>query len=128
MSVYCDWARWKVWSTTSISVWQHVKFCLNRSVPEIHLHVAGTLSNQPTNKPSLTKRTPCHHTSPARSVACSGYHLPACLTSFPVSAQFASARGDNKALEEAHMRSVPSLIIVHKVAIEEKCDSTIVLS
>ena len=24
--------------------------CLSRSVPEIHLHVAGTLSNQPTNK------------------------------------------------------------------------------
>ena len=25
VSVYCDWVRWKVWSTTSISVWQHVK-------------------------------------------------------------------------------------------------------
>ena len=25
VSVYCDWMRWKVWSTTSISVWQHVK-------------------------------------------------------------------------------------------------------
>ena len=24
--------------------------CLNKSVPEIHSHVAGTLSNQPTNK------------------------------------------------------------------------------
>ena len=24
--------------------------CLSRSVPEIHLHAAGTLSNQPTNK------------------------------------------------------------------------------
>ena len=23
--VYCDWVRWKVWSATSISVWQHVK-------------------------------------------------------------------------------------------------------
>ena len=25
MSVYCDWVRWKVWSATCISVWQHVK-------------------------------------------------------------------------------------------------------
>ena len=24
-SVYCGWVRWKVWSATSISVWQHVK-------------------------------------------------------------------------------------------------------
>ena len=30
------------------SVWQHVKLC--RSVPEIHWHVAGMLSNQPTNE------------------------------------------------------------------------------
>ena len=47
MSVYCDCVRWKVWSATSISVWQHVQ--LSRSVPEIHSHVAGTLSNQQTN-------------------------------------------------------------------------------
>ena len=25
VSVYCDWLRWKIWSATSISVWQHVK-------------------------------------------------------------------------------------------------------
>ena len=25
VSVYCEWVRRKVWSTTSISVWQHVK-------------------------------------------------------------------------------------------------------
>ena len=25
VSVYCDWVRWKVWSVTSISLWQHVK-------------------------------------------------------------------------------------------------------
>ena len=25
VSVYCDWVRWKVWSATSISVWQHIK-------------------------------------------------------------------------------------------------------
>ena len=46
VSVYCDWVRWKVWSATSISVWQHVK--LSRSVPEIHFHIAGTVSNQQT--------------------------------------------------------------------------------
>ena len=25
VSVYCDWVKWKVWSATSISEWQHVK-------------------------------------------------------------------------------------------------------
>ena len=25
VSVYCDWVRWKVWSTASISVWQHIQ-------------------------------------------------------------------------------------------------------
>ena len=25
VSVYCDWVRWKVWSATSVSAWQHVK-------------------------------------------------------------------------------------------------------
>ena len=25
VSLYCDWVRYKVWSATSISVWQHVK-------------------------------------------------------------------------------------------------------
>ena len=25
VSVYCDWVRWKVWSATFMSVWQHVK-------------------------------------------------------------------------------------------------------
>ena len=48
VSVYSDWVRWKVGSATSTSVWRHVK--LSRSVPEIHSHVAGTLSNQPTNQ------------------------------------------------------------------------------
>ena len=47
VSVYCDWVRWKVWSATSISVWQHIR--LSGSVPEIHWHVAGTLSNQQTS-------------------------------------------------------------------------------
>ena len=55
MSVYCDWVRKKVGSTTSVSVWQHVK--LSRSVPEIHWHVAGTLSNQQTNKLQCSIKT-----------------------------------------------------------------------
>ena len=25
VSVHCDWVKWKVWSATAISVWQHVK-------------------------------------------------------------------------------------------------------
>ena len=50
MSVYCDWVRWKLWSATSVSVWMHVK------LSEIHSHVAGTLSNQPTNKLTVTKQ------------------------------------------------------------------------
>ena len=25
VSAYFDWVRWKAWSATSISVWQHVK-------------------------------------------------------------------------------------------------------
>ena len=29
--------------------------CLSRSIPEIHWHVAATLSNQPTNKQTLKR-------------------------------------------------------------------------
>ena len=29
VSVYCDWVRWKVWSATSISAWQHVKLSVH---------------------------------------------------------------------------------------------------
>ena len=25
VSIYCDWVRWKVWSATSVSVWQHIQ-------------------------------------------------------------------------------------------------------
>ena len=40
--------------------------CLCRSVPEIHSHVAGTLSNQPTNKNHLTSPHLTSRHSPAR--------------------------------------------------------------
>ena len=48
VSVYCDWVRWKVWSATSISVWQHVKL-------SEQMHPWDTLAccwdiKQPTNK------------------------------------------------------------------------------
>ena len=36
VSAYCDWVRWKVWSTTSISEWHSTYYCLCRSCPEIH--------------------------------------------------------------------------------------------
>ena len=47
VSVYCDWVRWKVWSATSISVWQHVKL-------SVEIHPWDTLAccwdvKQPTN-------------------------------------------------------------------------------
>ena len=48
VSVYCDWVRWKVWSATSISVWQHIKLC-EQIRPWDTPHVAGTLSNQQIN-------------------------------------------------------------------------------
>ena len=48
VSVCCDWVRWKVWSATSVSVWQHVKL-------SEQIRPWGTLAccwdvKQPTNK------------------------------------------------------------------------------
>ena len=52
MSVYCDWVRWKVWSATSISVWQHVH--LSEQIrPSDTLECCWDIkqaSKQPTNK------------------------------------------------------------------------------
>ena len=45
--VYCDWVRWKVWSATSISVWQHVKMSEQKR-PRDTLACGGTSSNQQT--------------------------------------------------------------------------------
>ena len=47
VSVYCDWVRWKVWSATCISVWQHIKLLMQ-------IHAWYTLTccwdvKQPTN-------------------------------------------------------------------------------
>ena len=49
----------KVWSATSFSVWQHVQLSEHNPSPDIHSHVAGTLSN------SQTTTYPCKpHTHP----------------------------------------------------------------
>ena len=49
------------------------KYCLSRSVPEIHWHVAGTLSyQQPTNQPVTSLR---YELSPALTLKLSGRNL-----------------------------------------------------
>ena len=47
VSVYCDWVRWK-FGLQLLSQCGSTSNCLSRSVPEIHLHVAGTLSKKQT--------------------------------------------------------------------------------
>ena len=49
VSVYCDWVRWKFGMQLLLQCGSTYN-CLCRSVSEIHSHVAGALSNQPTNK------------------------------------------------------------------------------
>ena len=84
VSVYCDWVRWKFGSATSIAI---VLADLSRSVPEIHSHVAGTLSNQQTNNPiiavvsergtfvfeSLDMVLACTETATREAIECSRY-------------------------------------------------------
>ena len=48
VSVYCDWVRWK-FDLQLLSQCGSTYNCLSRSVPVIHSHVAGMLSNQKTN-------------------------------------------------------------------------------
>ena len=50
LSVYCDWVRLKVWSVSQSGSTCN---CLRRSVPEIHCHVAGMLSNQQTTNRAI---------------------------------------------------------------------------
>ena len=52
VSVYCDWVRWKVWSATSIWVWQHVK--LSEQIHPWDTLVCCWVTKQPTNKPLLS--------------------------------------------------------------------------
>ena len=47
-SVYCDWVRWKVWSATSISVWQHVQ--LSEQIRPWDTFACCWDVKQPTNK------------------------------------------------------------------------------
>ena len=51
VSVYCDWVRWKVWSATSISVWQHVK--LSEQIRPWDALACCWDVKQPTNKQLL---------------------------------------------------------------------------
>ena len=48
VSIYCDWVRWKVWSATSISVWQHVK--LSEQICPWDTPACCWNIKQPTNK------------------------------------------------------------------------------
>ena len=47
VSVYCNWVRWKVWSATSISVWQHVK--LSEQIRPLYTLSCRCDIKQPTN-------------------------------------------------------------------------------
>ena len=49
VSVYCDWMRWKVWSATSISVWQRVK--LSEQIIPWDTLACYWNGKQPTNNP-----------------------------------------------------------------------------
>ena len=66
MSVYSDWVRWKV-DMQLLSQCGSTYNCLSRTVPEIYLHVAGTLSSQLTT-------TPLHTGNRARVTHCRGGH------------------------------------------------------
>ena len=53
VSVYYDWVRWKVWSATSVSVWQYLKlseqFARTLSDPETTTSVSHFSYIEPTN-------------------------------------------------------------------------------
>ena len=66
VSVYCDWVRWKVWSATSISVWQHVK--LSEQIRPRDTLACCWDVKQPTNKTN-----PLHFTLAGFSYALPGY-------------------------------------------------------
>ena len=53
VSVYCDRVRWKVWSATSISVWQHVQ--LSEQIRPWDTLACCWEVKQPTNKQSYVK-------------------------------------------------------------------------
>ena len=59
--VYCDWVRWKFWSATSISVWQHVK--LSEQICPWDTLVCCWDIKQPTNNnnPVLNVTSFCLH-------------------------------------------------------------------
>ena len=59
VSAYCDWVRWKVWSATSISVWQHINFS-EQIRPWDTLACCWDVK-QPTNKQNLVFSTTLNH-------------------------------------------------------------------
>ena len=60
VSVYCDWVRWKLWSATSISVWQHVK--LSEQIRPWDTLACCWDVKQPTNNNSVTSILDCYDT------------------------------------------------------------------
>ena len=58
VSVYCDWVRWKVWSATSISVWQHVK--LSEQICSWDTLACCWDVKQPTNKTNNPEKSLWH--------------------------------------------------------------------
>ena len=57
VSVHCDWVRWKVWSATSVSVWQHVK--LSKQIRPWDTLACCWDVKQPTNKHIVTVNVVC---------------------------------------------------------------------
>ena len=56
VSEYCDWVRWKVWSATSISVWQHIQ--LSEQIIPWYTLICCWDVKQTTNKHPPSPTTP----------------------------------------------------------------------
>ena len=103
--------------------------CLSRSVPEIHLHVARTLSNQPTNFKERSRSV----SNVLDSLSCIVQHrglcsIVGCAASWVRPCSEPSGKGDFSIsvsaqdgivpLGKVHTRSAPSLSSLPKVARE----------
>ena len=74
--VYCDWVRWKVWSATSISVWQRVK--LSEKIRPSDTLACCWDVKQPTSKQLFTTpgRTTPHSTQLSTTRGYSQHQAP----------------------------------------------------